>query len=93
MCTIRSIFFVSVTLRTISFFAAHRLEVVCFYGDSGEEMSLPIPIAPIKPVEKWFHAIELAMKSLMWNKMAQCVEERLLCTPSITKLLSGLGMN
>ena len=55
-------------------------------------MGLPKPIAPTKSVEEWFSSIESTMKSLMWSKTAQCIEERLLCNPSIYKLIEALGM-
>eukprot|EP00795_Rhopilema_esculentum_P014239 gene14239-5264_t len=85
---------VSSTIRTQLDAAlnAHLLEVVCLYGHCGEEMNLAAPVPPCKSVEKWFCDLELAMKSLLWNKMARCIEERFLYTPSIDSLLSALGV-
>jgi len=70
----------------------HRLEVVSIYGDLGEELKLLNPIAPARSVEEWLSSIEVAMKSLLYQKNFHCIEERLLCNPSLQKLIKVLGI-
>ena len=62
------------------------------YGDLGEELKLLNPIAPARSVEEWLSSIEVAMKSLLYQKNFHCIEERLLCNPSLQKLIKVLGM-
>eukprot|EP00794_Sanderia_malayensis_P003656 gene3656-4173_t len=72
---------------------AHKLEVVSFYGEFGEEIKLPEPIRPSVQTENWLRLIEQSMKSVMWTKMGQCIEERMLFTPCVKQLLKGIGMH
>ena len=62
------------------------------YGELSEELKLLNPITPAKSVEEWLSSIELAMKSLLYQKISQCIEERLGCNPSLHKLVRVLGM-